>query len=192
MRIAQARTFCSLSLMQPVRSRPAAAAQLFFCTCCHSLKTALRLSLADSAFFKVAPALAGAQQDGAGGASNEQWLSLQSGLVENRVRIPFGSSVLEVRVDGAVAAGEGGRDEQLNVTFTECSFALRGKGGGGGSGKSAGQEDDQGAPLRVPLPRPVGSLRTTHCDEDLRVSRGGRGGVFLLRRMRERSGEQSA
>ena len=152
------------------------------------------LSRADAAFFKVAPALAGAQQDGVNGASNEQWLSLQSGLVENRVRIPLpiGGSVLEVRVDGAVAAGglaagDGGRDEQkLDVTFTECSFALRGKGGGGapsGGGKGAAQ--GPGA-LRLPLPRPVGSLRTTHCDEDLRVSRGGRGGVFLLKRMRER------
>ena len=40
--------------------------------------------------------------------------------------------------------------------------------------------------LRVPLPRPVGTLRTTFCDEELRVSRGGRGGVFVLRRLRDR------
>ena len=41
------------------------------------------------AFFKVAPALAGAQQDGGSGASNEQMLSLSTGIVENRVRIPL-------------------------------------------------------------------------------------------------------
>ena len=47
-----------------------------------------------SLFFKVAPQLAGAQPDGglAGGGSNEQRLSLTSGLVENRVRVPLPAS----------------------------------------------------------------------------------------------------
>ena len=131
-------------------------------------------------FFRVAPQLAGAQQDGgkSGGGSNEQRLSLSSGVVENRVRVPLpgplGGGALEIFVDGEVDAPDAADD--LRVAFTECSFRLRPRGGGGGSAR-------EGA-LRVPLPRPVGSLRTTHCDEELRVSRGGRGGVFVLRRLK--------
>ena len=37
--------------------------------------------------------------------------------------------------------------------------------------------------LALPLPRPTGSLRTTFCDSDLRVSRGGQGGVFVVKRI---------
>ena len=81
---------------------------------------------------------------------------------------------IKIFVDGEVDAP--GAADDLRVAFTECSFRLRPRGGGGGSAR-------EGA-LRVPLPRPVGSLRTTHCDEELRVSRGGRGGVFVLRRLK--------
>ena len=64
---------------------------------------------------------------------------------------------------------------QLDVTFTECSFAVR-------AGKNDAAPEGEGA-LRIPLPRPLGSLRTTHCDDELRISRGGRGGVFVLKRL---------
>ena len=40
-----------------------------------------------AAFFKIAPALAGAQQDGAAERFNEQRVSLAAGVVENRVRV---------------------------------------------------------------------------------------------------------
>ena len=60
------------------------------------------------------------------------------------------------------------------MAFTDCSFRLSG---------SRLSGSDEAPELRVPLPRPVGSLCTTHCDEDLRISRGGRGGVFVLRRL---------
>jgi hypothetical protein len=150
-----------------------------------------------AAFFKVAPALAGAQDGSsqATGASNEQWVSLDSGLVENRVRIPLpvalpfstGSSVLEIRVDGTVATGVtlGETDTpQLDVTFTECSFAVSERVAGRGSDRDrTGSDNRAPGALRIPLPRPVGTLRTTHCDSDLRVSRGGRGGVFVLKRL---------
>ena len=139
-----------------------------------------------SAFFKFAPQLAGAQEDGGRGAANEQSLSLATGLVANRVRIPLPSLVgggnLEIFVDGEVsAAGEGGADDVLSVAFTECRFRLA------AGRKGAAADDDSGA-LRVPLPRPVGSLRTTFCDDELRVSRGGRGGIFVLRRLRDADG----
>ena len=58
------------------------------------------------------------------------------------------------------------RSDELRVTFTRTSVAL-----------------DGGAPLRLPLPRPVGTVANSYCDDDLRVSRGGRGGVFVLRRL---------
>ena len=133
-----------------------------------------------AAFFKIAPALAGAQQDGAAERFNEQRVSLAAGVVENRVRVPLPSglsigSALEIRVDGLVAPVSAG-SEELRVEFTECAFRLlpKGQGSGGGGGARG---------LVVPLPRPVGSLRTTFCDETLRVSRGGRGGVFVLKRL---------
>ena len=139
-------------------------------------------------FFKLAPALAGAQQDGgqAGGGSNEQRLNLETGVVENRVRVPLpaslpfvgdSASALEIRVDGLVAPDDGA--DKLSVQFTECGFRLLPRGGGGDAARG----------VTVPLPRPVGSLRTTFCDESLRVSRGGRGGVFVLKRLRERGVE---
>lgn len=134
-----------------------------------------------AAFFKVAPALAGAQQDGVGdGASNTQILDLQNGRVKNTVRIPLprlpvliqqGASrpVLEIKVDGTVAAK--GESTDLEVIFTESSFNVqRGR-------------DNAPLGLRVPLPNPIGSVTTTFCDDNLRIARGGRGGVFVLKRI---------
>ena len=124
-----------------------------------------------SAFFKVAPALAGAQQDGAtSSASNEQWIDLTNCEVRNRVRVtlPFTKDRLEIRVNGD-AKPAGTDATNLQVVFRECSFQLGAKG--------------SWPVVSVPLPRPVGSLRTTHVDDELRISRGGRGGVFVLRRM---------
>lgn len=37
--------------------------------------------------------------------------------------------------------------------------------------------------VRLPLPRPKGQLKTTFCDGDLRISRGGRGGIFIAKRI---------
>ena len=86
-----------------------------------------------------------------------------AGAVLNRVRLPLGKSVVEVTVEGEC---EPGATDELRVTFTRTSVAL-----------------DGGAPLRLPLPRPVGTVANSYCDDDLRVSRGGRGGVFVLRRL---------
>ena len=75
-----------------------------------------------------------------------------------------GQQTLEILVNGEV---EPESSNELRVTFTDCSFQLQ-----------------EGRPLRLPLPRPVGSLTTTWCDDDMRISRGGRGGIFVLRRIR--------
>ena len=37
--------------------------------------------------------------------------------------------------------------------------------------------------IELPLPRPLGRLRTTFCDKDMRLSRGGRGGIFVLKKI---------
>ncbi len=127
-----------------------------------------------SAFFKVAPALAGSLDGSSSGASNVQSVDLVSGTLLNRVRIPLAGGVrLEIDVDGTVAPDPSAGVTDLSVVFESCTFRLR--------GAKRGDAGDAG--LRLPLPRPVGSLRTTHCDADLRISRGGRGGVFVLRRL---------
>lgn len=76
--------------------------------------------------------------------------------------MPLPLGTLTLTVNGEVSETED--DDVLSVAFT--SFDV-GEAGG----------------LRIPLPRPVGSLRTTHCD-DLRISRGGKGGLFILKRIR--------
>ena len=151
-----------------------------------------------SAFFKIAPALAGAQQDGGqtGGGRNEQRIDLTGGIVENCVRVPLSlpwaraPSAIEIRMDGVVAPSA--RDgDALDVQFTECAVRLTGDSPTAGADSGAALDGalpassggETGRGLVVPLPRPVGTLRTTFCDADLRISRGGRGGVFVLRRI---------
>ena len=123
-------------------------------------------------FFKFAPALAGAEEGGRR-ASNEQLVDLARGKVYNRVKlaVPGRSQPAELMVNGDVVERVQGDPSELRVTFTDFQVGL-----------SGGSD-----PLRLPLPRPVGSLCTTHCDADMRVSRGGRGGVFILRRLQDRS-----
>jgi len=121
-------------------------------------------------FFKMAPFLAGAQADGATSAArNEQTVSLARGRVLNTVRIPVpalgSTSAIVLDVHGSVARTSD--PNSVTVCFERCDVAWA---GGGGR-------------ITVPLPRPVGSLRTTYCDDSLRVSRGGRGGVFVLKRL---------
>ena len=39
--------------------------------------------------------------------------------------------------------------------------------------------------VTLPLPRPVGIIRTTFCDNTVRLSRGSRGGLFVLKRIKD-------
>ena len=130
-------------------------------------------------FFKVAPQLAGAQQYGGTSlGSNEQIVSIEgaSGKVENRVRVPLprwmGSAPLrlEIRLFGDVSTTEA--EDTRRSHLQSASF------------RSAGATTHARF-ARVPLPRPVGTLRTTYCDDGLRISRGGRGGVFVLKRLKQ-------
>jgi len=123
-------------------------------------------------FFRFAPFLAGAQDTpkiSLGPVSltvgNEQMVDLVSKRVDNRVALRFKGEGpnFNLRVKGELG-GEDAKD--LEVTFT--SFGL---------------EWPNLPQLELPLPRPVGRLRTNFCDKTLRLSRGGRGGLFILKRL---------
>ena len=77
---------------------------------------------------------------------------------------------------------------EVVVTFTEWEVGpIPGGGGGGGGGGGVGVGVGGGGlelpRLRLPLPRPRGVLKNTFCDDTLRLSRGGRGGVFITSRL---------
>ena len=114
--------------------------------------------------FKVAPFLAGGGQGdstSAFGVANEQTVDVGRGTVDNRVRISAGGRALRLRVFGS--AEETGDADRLAITFEGF------------------QVDDL---ITLPLPRPRGEIVTTYVDDDLRLSRGSRGGLFVLKRLR--------
>lgn len=135
-------------------------------------------------------------------ASNTQEVDLAAGRALNtvtvaapaltrwRLRIVVAGDVSEA-VDGATGAPS---PDVLAVTFTNFLVEFlpppvrR-------TAEAADGDDAIAAPMTVdtmttpawtlalPLPRPTGSLRTTFCDSDIRVSRGGQGGVFVVKRI---------
>ena len=126
-------------------------------------------------FFKFAPWLAGSQETGKRGVRNEQRVDLDAKRARNDVYVelppsPFGgdAAVLHIGVDGEVVAKDAlGWDAE--VTFTSFDIAL-----------------SELPRASFPLPRPRGALRTTYCDDTMRISRGSRGGMFVLTRLRPR------
>lgn len=124
-------------------------------------------------FFRFAPFLAGAQDrpkiELLGPLSlslgNEQLVDLASKRVDNRVALRLGTDgpKFTIRVKGDLL----GDARDLEVTFT--SFGL---------------EFPNLPAVELPLPRPTGRLRTTFCDSTMRLSRGGRGGLFVLKRLK--------
>jgi len=138
-------------------------------------------------FFRFAPFLAGGQErdknnsgsNGFGSSSsssgsglpgvtvaNEQLVDITSMAVDNRVSLRLGSPKglkADIRVIGDLSGDD---PLDLGVTFTSFSVQI-----------------PPGPKIDIPLPRPVGRLRTTYCDDDMRLSRGGRGGIFVLKRM---------
>lgn len=146
-------------------------------------------------FFKFVPFLAGGQERMDGNrqnkqqnlssimpkVSNTQIIDLESESINNKVIVrPKVGPTLQIEVKGLVAPaknenensgsdkGDKGRinsKKVVSVVFTD--FSLNG--------------------LRLPLPRPRGLLSTAFCDEDLRISRGGRGGLFVVKRIGKNS-----
>jgi len=132
-------------------------------------------------FFRFAPALAGSQggdeqRNWWGSVRNEQLVDLSAGFVRNFVDITLSMSPpppwrLRITVEGEATPDEGGDAASLRVVFTQFGVSVVGD----------APEWLRSLPA-LPLPRPQGSVQTTFVDEDLRVSRGGRGGLFVLRR----------
>jgi hypothetical protein len=126
-------------------------------------------------FFKVAPFLAGGQESTGSTfvkSTNKQSLDLDRGTVNNTVSLKV-SNIFNgvIRVDGLISPVKRNAETNelsLRVTFTDFAIQI-------GSSLPF---------VKLPLPRPTGSLVTTFCDNELRVSRGGRGGVFVAKRLK--------
>ena len=117
-----------------------------------------------SVLFKVAPFLAGGQErrrQKAFSVANEQTVDEVAGTVDNRVTLTLQKQKIDIRVFGAARATDD--DDTLEICFE--GFEL-------------------GGLPTIPLPRPVGRIVTTFVDDDLRLSRGSRGGLFVLKRIR--------
>ena len=127
-------------------------------------------------FFKFAPWLAGSAETNRRGARNAQTVDVAAGVVRNEVELdlvgPTTTTTVCIGVDGEIRA-EDALARDAVVTFT--SFDVRARFGG----------ESTSPTLTLPLPRPRGWLTTTFCDETMRVSRGGQGGVFVLTRLRD-------
>ncbi len=129
-------------------------------------------------FFKYAPWLAGSAETNRRGARNAQTVDVAAGVVRNEVELDLvgptttTTTTVCIGVDGEIRA-EDALARDAVVTFT--SFDVRARFGG----------ESTSLALTLPLPRPRGWLTTTFCDETMRVSRGGQGGVFVLTRLRD-------
>ena len=133
-------------------------------------------------FFKFAPFLAGSAETNQRGVRNTQRVDSLAGIVRNEVFVdaqlplPFFTSmiVLRIGVEGEVKLLGDLSGSRAEVIFTSFDLGLT----------SSSVNDDRIEPaIKFPLPRPRGTLDTTFCDDTLRISRGGRGGVFILTRM---------
>ena len=130
-----------------------------------------------SVFFKFAPWLAGSAETNRTGARNVQLVDVDGGVVRNEVELDVASlptlpmSTLTIGVDGEIET-EDALARRAFVTFTSFDVQLRFARGEAKTPK-----------VSIPLPRPRGSLNTTFCDDSMRISRGGRGGVFILTRL---------
>ena len=92
--------------------------------------------------------------------ANEQVVDVAARVVDNRVRITALGQTLKLRVFGSAEATDDA--DRLAITF---------------------EGFDVNDVVTLPLPRPRGEIVTTYVDGDLRLSRGSRGGLFVLKRM---------
>ena len=91
--------------------------------------------------------------------ANEQFVDEAGGVVDNKVAIKAFGQTLRLRVFGTAKSTPD--PDVLEIRFD--GFEINGG-------------------LTIPLPRPVGKIRTTFVDDDMRLSRGSRGGLFVLKR----------
>ena len=115
-------------------------------------------------FFRFLPFLAGSsgadENSGSAIASNTQEINLSVGTIVNTVKVSKPLS-LTIVVKGEVCISPRSSRDTVDVVFTSCQFNS----------------------IVVPLPRPKGSLRTTVLVDELRVGRGGQGGLFIVKRI---------
>jgi len=122
-------------------------------------------------------------------AANEQIIDLQAQSIINTVRIRIKgieSRPVVITVKGLVKIKE---EEEEGEKEEKKMAERRSSSSNNKSGRSSSSTmldviftsfDVNG--FTLPLPRPKGTLTTTYIDEDLRVGRGGRGGVFIVKR----------
>jgi len=133
-------------------------------------------------FFKFAPWLAGSAETNARGVRNTQAVDVAGGRVRNEVDLSVGDdAVLRIGVDGEIDANDNDTlARRVTVCFTGFDVQLR-----------LARGDVTLPRVAVPLPRPRGELETTFCDDSMRISRGGKGGVFVLTRLRDSRPERA-
>jgi hypothetical protein len=129
-------------------------------------------------FFKFAPFLAGSQQEARKNfddllsikTSNTQSIGLQSNKILNKVFIRMfnGNVLIELNVEGKIRIDDS-KQIKPNVIVIFTSFSVK---------------INQLPRLVASLPSPTGNLLTTYCDGDLRISRGGRGGIFIVKKIK--------
>lgn len=114
-------------------------------------------------FFRFLPALAGSsgfdENSSTSFAANIQVIDLASQTIKNTVTIRRPIPIVIV-VNGECTPSASS-PSTVDVVFTACCVG----------------------PIKLPLPRPKGSLKTTFCDGDLRIGRGGQGGLFIVKRI---------
>jgi len=115
-------------------------------------------------FFKFLPIFAGSsgadENSGAAIAFNTQEIDLSLGMIVNTVKLSKPLS-LTIVVNGEVCVSPRSSSDTVDVVFTSCQINS----------------------VVLPLPRPKGSLRTTALVDELRVGRGGQGGLFIVKRI---------
>lgn len=144
-------------------------------------------------FFKIAPFLAGGQEKVMIQTTNRQNLDLRNGVVNNVVNVRLLPKLaLEIHVDGTIRLmdektnfGDNGNPLLLEVIFNEFSVYIEvdNDKSRNSDSDSSNKDGRKRKKLVLPLPKPKGSLTTTFCDGDLRISRGGRGGIFVAKKI---------
>ena len=117
-----------------------------------------------SVLFKVAPFLAGGQERRrqAFSVANEQTVDEAAGTVDNSVTLTQQTKNRHSRL-------------RRRATHRRRRHAR---------GLAARRKRGSAVSRLIHLPRPVGRIVTTFVDDDLRLSRGSRGGQFVLKRIR--------
>ncbi len=106
-------------------------------------------------FFRFAPQLAGSNSY-ASKTKNFQVIDTVKGVVKNRVEFRNGIALV---VEGTCRVANA--PNEVEVCF--ISTTING--------------------IKIPLPRPVGKVTTVFNDGDMRITRGGQGGVFILKKI---------